>query len=145
MTDRFRVLIRVRYAECDAQNVVFNARYGDYVDLAVTEYYRELFGSYNEMLKQGIDAQVVSMKTDWMSPARFDDILSISVEPVRFGNSSYSFRLEFKDHQSGREVAVSEITYVAVTPGSHKKMTLPDHFREALRRPSSTVVDFSGG
>ena len=110
MTDKFRVLIRVRYGECDAQNVVFNARYGDYVDLAVTEYYREFFGSYDEMLRQGIDAQVVSMKTDWTSPARFDDILSISVEPVRFGNSSYSFRLEFEEYPSGRDVAVAEIT-----------------------------------
>jgi acyl-CoA thioesterase FadM len=36
------VLVRVRFAECDAQNVVFNARYGDYVDVAVSEYYREV-------------------------------------------------------------------------------------------------------
>ena len=25
---RFRLLLRVRYGECDAQQVVFNARYG---------------------------------------------------------------------------------------------------------------------
>src|SRR5262245_38413749 len=34
----FRFLLRVRYGEVDAQKVVFNARWGDYVDLAVTEY-----------------------------------------------------------------------------------------------------------
>lgn len=36
----FRYYLRVRYDECDAQKVVFNARYGAYVDLAVGEFYR---------------------------------------------------------------------------------------------------------
>jgi len=34
----FRFRFRVRYAECDAQSVMFNARYADYVDIAVNEY-----------------------------------------------------------------------------------------------------------
>ena len=39
----FRYYTRVRYQDCDAQHVVFNARYGDYVDLAVTEFLRATF------------------------------------------------------------------------------------------------------
>ncbi len=144
MSENFSVLIRVRYGECDAQNVVFNARYGDYVDLAVTEYYRELFGGYQAMLDQGIDAQVVSLKTDWSSPARFDDVLRITVAPVRFGNTSYTLTLAFTNEETGRQVAVSEITYVMVKPVSLEKMPIPAHFRDALQRPSSTVVNFAG-
>ena len=34
----FELLLRVRYSECDAQEVVFNARYADYADLAATEF-----------------------------------------------------------------------------------------------------------
>ena len=30
----FRYYMRVRFQECDAQHVVFNARYGDYIDIA---------------------------------------------------------------------------------------------------------------
>ena len=40
MTQRFRYYLRVRYQECDAQKVVFNARYGDYIDLACIEFLR---------------------------------------------------------------------------------------------------------
>ena len=69
----FRLLLRVRYGECDAQQVVFNARYGDYVDVAATEFYRAVFGSYQALLEQGLDSQVVRMVTDWSAPARFDD------------------------------------------------------------------------
>src|SRR5687768_9142235 len=39
----FRFLFRVRYGECDQQNIVFNARWGDYIDIACTEYLRALF------------------------------------------------------------------------------------------------------
>ena len=37
MSGHFRYYLRVRYGECDAQKVVFNARYADYIDLATTE------------------------------------------------------------------------------------------------------------
>jgi acyl-CoA thioester hydrolase len=132
MANAFKVLIRVRYGECDAQNVVFNARYGDYVDLATTEYVRELFGGYQQLLDQGIDNQVVRLATDWTSPARFDDVIAIGVATLRVGTSSYTLRLEFTDHASDRAIAISEITYVAVSPKNHKKLVLPEHFRETL-------------
>ena len=45
MSAIFRFRFRVRYGECDAQQIVFNARWADYVDLATTEYTRVLFGS----------------------------------------------------------------------------------------------------
>ena len=38
----FTCYLRVRYGECDAQKVVFNSRYGDYVDVAVNEFLRAL-------------------------------------------------------------------------------------------------------
>lgn len=144
MTDCFAILIRVRYAECDSQKIVFNARYGDYVDLAVTEYYRQAIGGYDQMLEQGMDAQVVSLKTDWSSPARFEDVLRISVEPLRFGNTSYTLRMTFTDHATDRLVAVSEITNVMVKPVTHEKMAIPQHFRDAMQRPASKVVNLAG-
>src|SRR5262249_24046289 len=36
MTPPFRYYLRVRYIECDAQKVVFNSRYGEYIDVRST-------------------------------------------------------------------------------------------------------------
>ena len=36
----FRCYLRVRYVECDAQKVVFNSRYSEYVDVGMTEFLR---------------------------------------------------------------------------------------------------------
>ena len=141
----YRVLIRVRYAECDAQQVVFNARYGDYVDVVVTEYFRDTFGGYESLLAQGIDGQVVRLTTDWQSPAKFDDVISISIEPLHIGNSSYSFVLHFTEYHSQRAIATSEITYVMVTPNDHQKMAIPDFFREKLvEKNKAKIINFAG-
>ena len=80
ITDKFTLLLRVRYGECDAQQVVFNARYADYIDIAMTEYFRAAVGGFHVLLDQGLDNQVVSLHIDWLSSAKFDDVLAIEVK-----------------------------------------------------------------
>lgn len=145
MAENFKVLIRVRYAECDAQQVVFNARYADYVDLAATEYLRVLFGGYERLLEQGVDTQVVRLAVDWKSAARFDDILEIGIETAHIGNSSFALKLGFRHYESRRVIASAEIVYVTVTPLEHRKQSLPGFFRTALESGGRDQgMDYSG-
>ena len=81
----FTLLLRVRYGECDAQQVVFNARYADYIDIAMTEYFRSAVGGFQALLDKGLDSQVVSLHIDWYSSAKFDDVLAIAVTVKRWG------------------------------------------------------------
>ncbi|MBV1696376.1 MAG: acyl-CoA thioesterase, partial [Hyphomicrobiales bacterium] len=69
----FRYYLRVRYQECDAQHVVFNARYGDYIDLAITEFMKASMPDRN-VFDGTFEFQVVKQTTEWKSPARFDDV-----------------------------------------------------------------------
>jgi acyl-CoA thioester hydrolase len=128
----FTLKIRVRYGECDAQQVVFNARYGDYVDLAATEFYRALFGSYQNLIAQGYDTQVVRLDTQWRSPARFDEVLALAVHTVRVGNTSFVLQVNMTEASSGRAVAVAEITYVLVDARSLEKRPVPESVRSQL-------------
>lgn len=145
MNQPFRLLLRVRYGECDAQQVVFNARYGDYVDVALTEYFRALLGSYQLLLESGLDNQVVRMATDWTSPARFDEVLALAVETLRVGTTSYGMRVVISDYPSGREIAVTEIVYVMVSVAQHEKAPVPDWLRERLLAGAPGVlVDMAG-
>lgn len=145
MSKPFRTLIRVRYAECDAQLVVFNARYGDFVDLAITEFVRVLFGSYQNLMEQGYDYQVVKLVTEYKSPAKFDDVLAISIDVGKIGNSSFSFVLEFREYFSNRLVATSEIVYVMMSCPAYEKIPIPDFFREKLNQGApDVVVNYAG-
>lgn len=129
----FTYLLRVRYSECDAQQVVFNARYADYVDLAQTEFYRAAGVSYPELIASGLDNQLVSLSLQWSSPARFDDVLAVAVEPLRLGNTSLTFGFTFTHYPSGRAIAKAEGVYVLVDTDHWQKTPLPDWLRQRFQ------------
>ena len=140
MTTPFTFLTRVRYGECDAQLVVFNARYGDYADLAATEYFRAIFGGIQQLLARNLDTQVVHYGIDWKSPARFDEVLGVRVRTARTGTTSFALAMEFFNGDTGAEVAQAELAYVLVSTPAYTKAALPDDLRAALLTGAPGVV-----
>lgn len=123
--------LRVRYGECDAQKVVFNARYGDYVDIAVLEFMRAL-PMGERFLNGELDYQLVKQTTEWFAPARFDDELAITVAVVRLGNTSFTLRADFRLAGADAVIARSETVYVLMDGASLQKISLPAEIRAAL-------------
>jgi acyl-CoA thioester hydrolase len=136
----FTLLLRVRYGECDAQRVVFNARYGDFADIAMTEFFRAVVGGFDKLLAAGLDTQVVRLVTDFRSPARFDEVLAITVETTSVGNTSFVLTMQITQHASGRLVASTAATYVMVTVQKHQKVRVPDDIRARLLAGAPGVV-----
>jgi acyl-CoA thioester hydrolase len=136
----FRYLFRVRYGECDAQKVVFNARYADYVDLAGTEFWRALLGGYHVLLEQGLDTQVVRLLIEWQGPARFDDVLCARVNVGRLGNTSFTLTFSLHRFPDNAAVATAEVVYVLVDASTFTKRSLPDDLRQRLAAGASGVV-----
>jgi len=83
-TAPFRYYLRVRYIECDAQKVVFNSRYSEYVDVSINEFLRAT-GVLPEFLEGRLDFQLVKQTVEWKAPARFDQVLELSIATVRLG------------------------------------------------------------
>lgn len=136
----FRYYLRVRYDECDAQKVVFNARYGVYTDLAVGEFYRAL--GYGEQMVSGeLDYQLVRQVTEWKAPARYDEVLEATVRVVKIGNTSLTLAVEFR--VAGREavIATVETVYVLVEAHTLAKKPVPTDLRAALERGVDATVD----
>lgn len=128
----FRYRFRVRYNECDAQQVVFNARYADYVDLAMTEFMRALGHDYKTLLARGLDNQVVKLTLEWQAPARFDDRLEAQVRTLRVGRSSFQIEQQIIKVDDGQPLCRAEAVYVLVTTEPLAKITVPDDLRAAL-------------
>jgi acyl-CoA thioester hydrolase len=135
----FRYLLRVRYAECDAQKVVFNSRYSDFMDLAGTEFIKAI-GFGQALLKGELDYQVVKQTIEWKGSARFDDVVEISVGTERVGNTSFILTGVFRI--AGREdpIVNAETVYVYVDPQTLKKAPVPDDLRAALEHGAKGVV-----
>lgn len=145
MKEEFCYLLRVRYAECDAQQVVFNGKYVEYIDIAVTEFVRVSLGNYKELIASGIDYQVVSITVNWKAPAHFDEVLAIHIRLLKMGNTSFTLEVGFYNYQDETLVATGQITYVVVNSIEHNKMPIPANMRAILEKGApGVVVNHSG-
>jgi len=133
----FTHFLRVRYSECDAQRVVFNANYAEYVDIAATEYSRAIWGEHNKLLEQGIDNVVVSLMLNWRAPARFDDVIAIQVRPKKIGTTSFVLQLRFCKLGDKESFAVVIKTY--------KKSAIPESYRQALESAGPGMISNQSG
>ena len=145
MTQPFTHLLRVRYADCDAQSIVFNGKYVEYIDVAATEFIRVVWGGFNGLFTRGLDQQVVNVNVTWKSPAVFDDVVAISVESTHIGNTSYTLKLVFSNYGTDAAIATAEIVYVMISTEKHGKTAIPDDLKEALENGApDVVVDHAG-
>lgn len=128
----FTHTLRVRYAEVDAQDVVFNAHYLTYVDEAMTRFVEHLGYDPRATFTEGgdLDVMLVRCELEWQGSAAFEDEVTIAVEPVRLGRSSFDLR--FTLTVDGAPVATATTTYVSVVPGEKRSTPIPDRLRAEL-------------
>lgn len=132
MAGAFIHRLRVRYGECDAQGVVFNAHYLAYFDVAITELWREGFGSYEAMTATGIDMVVAEARVRYLAPARFDDELDIAVAVASLGTTAMQTR--FTIARAETAIAEGELRHVFVASASGAKEPIPAAVRQVLAR-----------
>jgi acyl-CoA thioester hydrolase len=121
---------RVRYHECDAQGIVFNANWLSYFDVTLTEWFREMFGSYAALVESGSDVVLAETTLTFRGPARFDDALAASVAIERLGGTSMIARFAAR---RGEDVLVEGRTvYVFVDPKTMGKREIPGDVRAKL-------------
>jgi acyl-CoA thioester hydrolase len=161
----FRYYLRVRYGECDAQKVVFNSRYSDYVDVSINEFLRAI-GILDDFVSGHLDFQLVKQTIEWKAPARFDQVLELSIAATRLGNTSFTLATEFRiagpvnaidavnpvgavspdirgNHQ--QPIVTAETVYVLVDAKTLTKLPLPDRIRTALQGGArDQVTDHAG-
>lgn len=146
MTQPFRYRLRVRYGECDAQKVVFNARYADYADLAMTEFMRALGRDYGALLESGLDNQVVKLTLEWQAPARFDDVIESRIRTLKVGNTSFVLEQNIVRVADDTPLCRVEAVYVMMTTEPFEKTRVPDDLRASLEAGAPGVlIDHSGG
>lgn len=132
MGQTFSHRIRVRYAECDAQGVVFNAHYYAYFDILMTELWRENIGPYDDMVAAGTDMSVVASGARFIQPARFDDEIDLNAQVTRLGNTAMSTAITITRASDRTTLVEGEIHHVFVDPATYTKRAIPDNVRAGL-------------
>ena len=105
-----RERIAVRYHEVDLQNVVFNAHYLAYCDIACASWMRDAIGWTGT--DDPVDWMLVKVVVEWQGSATYGDLLDVDCGIARWGTSS--FDVASARSTTGR--CSLTITYVCVPP-----------------------------
>jgi acyl-CoA thioester hydrolase len=124
---------RVRYAEADPQEIVFNSRYLEYCDAAVTEYLRALgFPPLEIVSIHHCDMVVVRAEIEFVAPARLDDLLQVYVRTSHLGRSSITKQFEIRRSEDRVLLVRASIKYVNFDRATGKAAPVPDSVRAAI-------------
>jgi acyl-CoA thioester hydrolase len=122
--------LRVRYHECDQQGRVFNAHYFAYFDIALTELWREAFGSYEQMIREGYDVVVADASARFKGAAAFDDEIDVAMTIANLGDTSMTTDIEVR--RDGDVLVEGRMVHVWVDATSYEKAAIPERARELL-------------
>lgn len=114
--------LRVRWAECDAQGVVFNANYFLYFDVAMTEWLRAL-GFQGE---KTVEFFTVRAEADYKASARFDDMINIGIRCARLGEKSMTLKTAI--FRGDELLTAGVLTYVHADRHTQESSQLPEDF-----------------
>ena len=143
---RFLDRLRVRWAEIDAQKIVFNGHYLMYFDTAVASYWRALALPYAPTMAQlAGDLYVRKATVEYEASARYDDVLDIGMRCARIGNSSILF--SGAAFRQDRLLVSCELVYVFADPQTQKSKLVPDALRDILNafEAGAAMVDVQVG
>jgi YbgC/YbaW family acyl-CoA thioester hydrolase len=134
---RFLERLRVRWAEIDAQKIVFNGHYLMYFDTAVAGYWRALAAPYAPTMAQlGGDMYVRKATLEYAASAVYDDVLHVGVRCARVGNSSVLFLAAvFRQEQL---LVSGDLVYVYADPHTQTSRPVPQALRDVF-------LDFEAG
>ena len=128
----FSTRFRVRYSEIDGQKIVFNSRYLEYADVAITEFWR--WADLTEIGPDWLDAEfnVVRSTIEYKKPLRLDDMIEAFVRIDRIGTSSMTHRIDLCHADTGDLHASVEIVSVHVDLVARKSVPIPDSVKQRL-------------
>ena len=127
----FSTRLRVRYSEIDGQKVVFNSRYLEYADVALSEYWRWL--KLSELTEwAGMEFHVARATVDFKAPFRYGDEIDAWARTDRIGTSSLTSRVELCHAETGALHTVIELVYVNVDLDAGTASPVPPAIRERM-------------
>lgn len=119
--------IPVRYADTDAQGVVFFANFLTYMDEAATAHLEQIGLPYTELRELGIDFVYASAKVDYRDSLRHGDSLEVDCAITRIGRTSLTTQCVLRVGE--RVCAEGELVQVCIGE-ARDAVPVPDRLRE---------------
>lgn len=124
--------VRVRYADTDQMGYVYYGNYARFFEIGRVEALRSLDFHYREMEASGVMMPVYEFKTRYHKPARYDDLLSITVTIPELPGARIIFRYDIRNEASDL-LTTGETTLVFQRMATGRLVTSPVLLLEKLK------------
>ncbi|GAF05304.1 acyl-CoA thioesterase [Saccharicrinis fermentans] len=131
IVDHFQ--IRPRYNEVDRMGYVYHANHVTYCHQARTELMRK-YELHDDLLeKKGYMLPVISFHIEYKTPARYDEVLTITTKICELPRVRFCMEFEIKN-SDGKIVSKGTSEVVFVDKESRLPMAVPEFARQRLSR-----------
>jgi acyl-CoA thioester hydrolase len=127
------IQIRVRYSETDRMGFVYYGHYSTYYEVARVEAIRTLGFNYKELEDDyGILLPVRENWSRYISPAYYDDLLTVKVMIVDMPNVRFEFQYDIF-RENGEKIHTGKTTLVFIEKKSGKPCQAPKELVDHIK------------
>jgi acyl-CoA thioester hydrolase len=125
--------MRVYWEDTDGGGVVYHARYLNFFERARTEWLRSFGVNQSDLADEhGIVFAVRRMTIDFRLPARLDDRLEVTAQPVKLGAASVVFLQEMRRARDGEMLASARVEAACLAAETFRAVRLPAWMRQEI-------------
>jgi len=128
----FEIPVRVYIEDTDAGGIVFYANYLKFFERARTDFLRSFGIEQSVTIDNNLIFVVRHVSIDYQSPARLDDVLSISCAVKSVRPTRVMFSQSANRDCDGTNLVNAEVEVVAVSMDTLKPRALPDTLLKTL-------------
>lgn len=126
-----KIQFRVRYGETDQMSYAYHGNYAAYFEMGRTEWLRKLGVSYKKMEEEGIMLPVINLNTNYIKPAKYDDILTLKTTLIKRPSAKIEFAFEI--HNKNDELlTTAKATLVFVNMVTNKPTRAPKYIMDII-------------
>ncbi len=122
---------RVRYGETDQMSFVYHGNYAQYFEMGRVEWLRKLGISYKKMEESGIMLPVISLYTNYIKPAKYDDLLTLKTTLTN--KPLVKIKFEFEIYNENKELlTTAKVTLAFINSITKKPTRAPEYLLKKL-------------
>ena len=132
-TNEFCWPVRVYYEDTDSGGVVYYANYLRFLERARTEYLRSLGFEQDKLKQQGIIFAVRSVSIEYLKPALFNDMLTVTAQVSELARASFTFQQKIMRQTDQTLISSAIVRIACIDVNRFIPTPIPETIREAIR------------
>ncbi|MCB0749194.1 MAG: acyl-CoA thioesterase [Ignavibacteriales bacterium] len=126
--------IRVRYADTDKMQFVYNGKYLEYFEVGRTELLRSCGLAYSELEKAGYQLPLIEAGVKYKSPAYYDDVLEITASINEINSAKVYIEYSIKKENADEIIVTGFTSHMFIREETKRPTKPPQIYIDALKK-----------